>query len=82
MIAARTPVDSYPCSASGVPRNDVGGPNDSIHYAVVSVVLPQPPKAVTMNGAPLKADSFDHHDGVLRLRFPNRAEPIHVAVTR
>src|SRR5205823_3410868 len=65
--------------------------NDSITFdaigqadtnAVVSLLLPQPPKAVTINGAPLKADAFDHHDGVLRLRFPNRAETIHLAVTR
>src|SRR6476659_5385308 len=38
MIAARTPVDYYPCSASGVPRNDVGGPHNPIHDAVGSVI--------------------------------------------
>jgi hypothetical protein len=50
--------------------------------AVVSILLPRTPKAVTINGEPLPAEAFDHSDGVLRLRFPNRAEAIRVAISR
>jgi hypothetical protein len=50
--------------------------------AVISVLLPRPPKGVTINGEPLPADGFDHKDGVLRIRFPNRAETMRVAIAR
>ena len=50
--------------------------------SVVSLLLSRPPKGATVNGAALPADAFDHKDGVLRVRFPNRAETIRVTVTR
>jgi len=50
--------------------------------AVVSLLLPSPPKRVTINGTALKPQALDHADGVLRIRFPNRAETIRVAVWR
>jgi hypothetical protein len=50
--------------------------------AVVSLLLPGRVKAITVNGKPLGAQAYDHKDGVLRLRFANRAETIHVVVTR
>jgi len=50
--------------------------------AVVSVLLPRAPKGVTVNGEALASEAFDHKDGVLRLRFPNRADTIRVAVSR
>jgi hypothetical protein len=50
--------------------------------AVVSLLLPHPPKSVTVDGKALDADAFDHKDGVLRVRFPNRAETTRVSVAR
>ena len=50
--------------------------------AVVSLLLPRTPKGVTLDGEPLKADAFDYKEGVLRIRFPNRAETVRIAVSR
>jgi hypothetical protein len=37
---------------------------------------------VSINGQPLPAGAFDHQDGVLRLRFANTAETLHIAIAR
>jgi hypothetical protein len=50
--------------------------------AVVSLLLPHAPKVVTIDGKALEADAVEFKDGVLRLRFPNRAERTRVAVSR
>ena len=50
--------------------------------AVVSMLLPQAPKGVTVNGKPLDASATDYQDGVFRMRFPNTAETISVCVSR
>ncbi|MDF2441003.1 MAG: hypothetical protein JWN98_1987 [Abditibacteriota bacterium] len=50
--------------------------------AVVRLLLPRPPRAVLMNGAPLPAQSFDYADGTLRLRFPNSIDGVSIEVTR
>jgi hypothetical protein len=50
--------------------------------AVVSILLPRPPHSVTIEGEMLKADAFDYTDGVLRIRFPNRAQTMRVSIAR
>ena len=50
--------------------------------AVVVLKLPAAPKGVTVDGEPLPADAFDFADGVLRVRFTNRADPVKVVVSR
>jgi hypothetical protein len=50
--------------------------------AVVSLLLPQSPRGVTIDGQALPPEGFDHQNGVLRVRFPNRAETIRVSVSR
>jgi hypothetical protein len=50
--------------------------------AVVSLLLPQAPARVTINGETVPTGAFDHHEGVLRIRFANTSETLHVAVTR
>jgi len=50
--------------------------------AVVSLLLPRPPGSVTIEGRALPADAFDYKNGVLRVRFGNRAETTRVAVSR
>ncbi|HPU28282.1 MAG TPA: hypothetical protein PK458_19045 [Phycisphaerae bacterium] len=50
--------------------------------AVISVLMPQPPRHSTINGAPLVPGSSDYADGVFRMRFPNLAQTIRVVITR
>lgn len=50
--------------------------------AVVSVLLPAAPKGVSIDGAALADDAFDFADGVLRIRFANRAETVRVSISR
>ena len=50
--------------------------------AVVSLLLPKAPKAVTLNGEVSEAGASDYRDGVLRVRFPNRAETVRVNISR
>jgi hypothetical protein len=50
--------------------------------AVVSVLLPRAPKTVSIDGAILPIDTLDYSEGVLRIRFPNRAETVHIAIAR
>jgi hypothetical protein len=50
--------------------------------AVVGLLPPRAPRAVTVKGEPVPPDAFDYKDGVLRLRFQNRAETMRVSVAR
>ena len=50
--------------------------------AVVCLKLPAAPKGVTVDGVALPADAYDFVDGVARVRFTNRAEPVKVVVQR
>ena len=50
--------------------------------AVVVLKLPAAPKGVTADGAALPADAVDYADGILHVRFTNRAEPVKIVVER
>jgi hypothetical protein len=50
--------------------------------AAVLLMIPQPPKAVTINGIALPASSYDYDNGILRIRFTNTASGQDVIVTR
>jgi hypothetical protein len=50
--------------------------------AVVSLLLPRPPRAVTINAQALAAHAFDFREDILRLRFANHAEPVKIAISR
>jgi hypothetical protein len=52
--------------------------------AVVCVKLPAAPKGVTVDGQPVSAGKtgFDYSDGVLRVRFTNRADAVSVVIKR
>lgn len=50
--------------------------------AVVSVLLPQAPRGVSIDGKAAAPDAIEYRDGVLRVRFPNRPESIQVTVSR
>jgi hypothetical protein len=65
--------------------------NDSVTFdtigqaetnAVVSLLLPKAPNGVTVNGEALERGAIDYSDGVLRVRFANRAETTRVAISR
>jgi hypothetical protein len=52
-------------------------------HAVVCVALPSAPKGVTVGDQPLaEGDGYDYVDGVARIRFVNRADPVPVVVRR
>ena len=48
--------------------------------AVISLLVPEAPSRVRLDGIELPREAFDYGDGLLRIRFPNRAETIHVTV--
>jgi len=50
--------------------------------AVVSLLLPRGPGGVTIDASALPADAFDYQAGVLRIRFPNRGQTVHISVAR
>ena len=71
-------------------RNEVVG-DDAVTFtadglegspAVVCLKLPAAPEAVTVNGLTLPAEAHDYADGILRVRFTNRADPVEVVVRR
>jgi hypothetical protein len=47
----------------------------------VSLLLRQPPRSVAVDGAKQDASAFDFADGVLRVRFPNRAATVKIAIS-
>jgi hypothetical protein len=79
VVAAACRVTDQKVTADAVTFDAIG---QSDTNAVVSLLLPNAPKGVALNGAALPADAYDYHDGVLRMHFPNRAETVHLAVTR
>lgn len=50
--------------------------------AVIVVALPAKPKSVSVDGTPLAADAWDHADGLLRIRFENKADGRDVQIER
>lgn len=50
--------------------------------AIVCVRLPAAPKDVTIDGIALDAKSYSYNDGILRIRFENKADPKQVEVLR
>jgi hypothetical protein len=50
--------------------------------AVVSVLMPRAPKRVLNDGEALAPAAFDYSNGVLRMRFPNRARTLHITIAR
>jgi hypothetical protein len=48
--------------------------------AVVQIAMPSAPAQVLVGGQPLDASKFDFSAGMLRVRFPNSAEPVAVEV--
>jgi hypothetical protein len=49
-------------------------------HAVVRIVMPHAPQAVTVGGVALAADAYDYADGTLRVRFTNSADGVEVVV--
>lgn len=50
--------------------------------AVVAINLDAAPRDVTVDGGSLSEQDYDFIDGILRVRFTNRATPVHVVVDR
>lgn len=50
--------------------------------AVVCVKMDRMPKSVSLGGSPIEAGAMTFEDGVLRLRFTNRVDPLHVEIAR
>ena len=48
--------------------------------AVVQIAMPSAPAQVLVGGQPLDPSKFDFSSGMLRVRFPNSAEPVAVEV--
>jgi hypothetical protein len=59
---------------------DADGVQNSL--GVVCIRLPRAPQRITVSDAPLDASSFEYEDGILRVRFTNHADPVHVVVER
>ena len=69
----RVAADAVTVRADGVE----GGPG------VVCVKLPAAPKGVTVNAERLvEGAGYDYADGVARVRFVNRADPVEVVIRR
>ena len=64
--------DTITLEADGLP----GSP------AVICLLLPEPPQSVSVDGEILPADAIGHEDGLLRIRFENRAEPRQIVIRR
>jgi hypothetical protein len=79
VIAAACRVTNEKVSDESVTFDTIGQADTN---AVVSLLLPQPPKSVMINGEPLEAGAMNYGDGVLRVRFGNCAETIRVLVLR
>jgi hypothetical protein len=79
VIAAACRVTNEKVTNESVTLDTIGQADTN---AVVSLLLPRAPNAVTVNGEPLPAGAFDYKAGVLRVRFPNRAETVRVSVAR
>jgi hypothetical protein len=79
VVAAACQVTSQKVTSESVTFDAIGQADTS---AVVSLLLPHIPNAVNINGKPLPANAFDYEDGVLRIRFANRAETVRVNVVR
>jgi hypothetical protein len=50
--------------------------------AVVSLLLPKAPSGVMIDGKPADPRATDYENGVLRMRFQNRAQNVAVSVSR
>jgi hypothetical protein len=79
VVAAACRVTNEKVTSGSVSFDTIGQAETN---AVVSLLLPQAPRRVTLNGQALPPEAFDHQDGVLRVRFANRAEMIRVAIER
>ena len=79
MVAAACRVTNEKLMNDSVTFDTIG---QSETNAVVSLLLPQAPKSVSINGEALEAGAIAYADGVLRVRFQNRAETIRVSVSR
>jgi HSP20 family molecular chaperone IbpA len=49
---------------------------------VTCIRLPKAPKSVTADGVVLDLAAANFEDGVLRVRFANRVEPVKIEITR
>jgi len=79
VIAAACHVTNQTVTGESITFDTIGQAETN---AVVSVLLPRAPTGVTIDGTSQAAGAFDYNDGVLRVRFPNRAQTLHVAVSR
>jgi hypothetical protein len=79
VVAAACRVTNEKVSTESVTFDSIG---QSDTNAIVSLLLPQAPKSVTIDGKPSDAAATDFQNGVLRVRFQNRAENVSVSVSR
>ncbi|MGN6626493.1 MAG: hypothetical protein ACTHLN_07720 [Tepidisphaeraceae bacterium] len=49
-------------------------------HGIVCLKLPSAPKSVTVDEQALAKDAFDYADGLVRVRFTNKATPQHIAI--
>ena len=77
VIAAACRVSNEEVTSASVSFDAIGQAETN---AVVSMLVPRSPTQVTMGGNPATPDAFDYADGVLRLRFTNRAETIRISI--
>jgi hypothetical protein len=50
--------------------------------AVVCIQLPKAPKSVKADGVAMDSAAFAFEDGILRIRFPNRVDPVRIEIER
>jgi hypothetical protein len=79
VIAAACRVSNETVAAESISLDTIGQDGTN---AVVSVLVPSAPRGVTINGEALAPTGFDYSGDVLRIRFPNQAQTLHVVITR
>jgi hypothetical protein len=79
VVAAACQVTNEKVTDSSITFDTIG---QSQTNAVVSVLMPQAAQGVSIDGKPADASSFDYSEGVLRVRFSNRAETVAVSISR
>lgn len=86
-LSVETAAARVVAAACRIRDEKVDGKNLSFHAdgvaetnAVIQIASRTGPAEVLVNGKPLDASQYDYRDGLLRLRFPNSAEPIPIAV--
>jgi hypothetical protein len=79
VVAAACEVKNQKVDAESISFDAIGQADTR---AVVSLLIPQVPQAVTVDGKALASDALDFASGVLRLRFANHATTVHVQIAR